>query len=273
MTFYFHVSYQQSPVGFQLSKLYVGAEQLIKNEEHDILPAEFRSLMLNSGVTCAIGSSEDTSYMVLHNLHVTAADAKKWYITLGVTAGPESKKQFEDIVQKLLLDHSVFISALQDWFYATPDQPLSYAIHVNSFEQWLALPSPSIKTLPFYQIDDPIVNQYRSMLDELKKGSNRRLFLLVPESTVSYFFAQNKVFNKVLPHFLFNTEEFNKLLFADITLLNEKKNDTQSESTPIWEQFGITKEQFFQYVITGAIVCVSFIGMISHFMKRATKRH
>lgn len=273
MTFYFHNSYQQSPVGFQLSKIDVASEALTKITETDISSAEFRSLMINSGVTCAIGSKGDTSYLVFHNLHVADTNAKQWYITLGVTAGPDSKKQFEEIVKKLFLDHSSFVSSLQNWFYETPEQQLSYAIHVDAFQQWLSLPAPNIKALPFYQLDNPIVNQYRSLVDELKKGSNRRLFLLVPESTVAYFFTQHNVFNKELPHFLFNPDEFAKLLHKDATLLNEKKGETSTKAAPIWDQLGITKEQFIQYVVTGAIVCASFIGMISHFVKRTTKRH
>ena len=134
-------------------------------------------------------------------------------------------------------------------------------------------PAPNISKLPFYQASNPVVDQYRSMLEKLGRGIGRRLFLLVPESTVAYFFTQNKVFDRELPHFLFNAEEFYKLLQTDATLLDAEPKEAQKASVPIWDQLGITKEQFIQYVITGVIVCASFIGMAGHLVKRITKRH
>lgn len=273
MTFYFHNSYQQSPVGFQLSKINPDSDQLERIVEGDILPGEFRSLLINGGVTCAIGSANNIDYFVLHNISITDSESRQWYITLGFTANEASRATFERVIQKLFLDYSGFLAAVQYWFFATPEQPLSYDIHVAALREWMNGPAPNISKLPFYQASNPVVDQYRSMLEKLGRGIGRRLFLLVPESTVAYFFTQNKVFDRELPHFLFNAEEFYKLLQTDATLLDAEPKEAQKASVPIWDQLGITKEQFIQYVITGVIVCASFIGMAGHLVKRITKRH
>lgn len=273
MTFYFHNSYQQSPVGFQLSKLPSDFTHLEKIAEGDIQPEEFRSLMTKSGITCAIGSVDGTDYFVLHNISFEDSESRQWYITLGITAAETTRTLFEKLIRKLFLDYSGFLSAVKGWFIATPEQPLTYDIHAATLREWINAPMPAIEELPFYQVANPSVEQYRTMLDRLGEGISRRLFLLVPESTVAYFFTQNKAFDGELPYFLFHAEEFDKLIQMDATLLDAGPEETQDASAPLWEQLGITKAQLIKYVIIGAIACVSFISTVDHVVKRITKRH
>lgn len=273
MTFYFHNSYQQSPVGFQLSKLPSDSTHLEKIAEGDIQPEEFRSIMTKGGIACAIGSVNGTDYFVLHNISVEDSESRQWYITLGITAEETSRVMFEKLVRKLFLDYSGFFAAVQGWFIATPEQPLTYDIRATALREWINGPALDIGEIRFYQEANPSVEQYRTMLDRLGKGICRRLFLLVPESTVAYFFTQNKVFDGELPYFLFHAEEFDKLLQMDTTLLDAEPEGTPDASVPLWEQLGITKAQLIQYVIVGAIACVSFISAVDHLVKRITKRH
>lgn len=270
MTFYFFNSYQQSPVGFQLAKLHTDSDQPEEIGGGDILPEEFRSLMMNGGTACAIGSADNRDYFVLHNISVTDSESRRWYITLGITAEEASRAMFEKVIRKLFLDYPGFLDAVQGWFCATPEQPLSYGVHAGALREWMNGPVPEIGKLPFYQAADPVVDQYRAMLEKLGQGSGRRLYLLVPESTVAYFFTQNKVFDRELPHFLFNPEEFEKLLQADAALLEEGQRKTQAAAAPVWEQLGITKEKFVRYVLTG-VLAGGILGVVGYFVKKITK--
>lgn len=271
MNIYFYNSYQLSPVGFQLSKFDTDTDQLEQIKEDEFPSEAFHSLMVNSGAACVIGAADGLHYLVVHNISLTDDEDRQWYITLGVAAEQTEHEPFAQLAQKLLLDYPGFLSNIRNWFYATPEQSLSYKINGESLRNWLSLPVPVLTEVPFYCTQNPVVSQYRTMLEALAQSSNRRLFLLVPESTVSYFYSQNKVLDRELPHFLFNPEEFRKLLHRDATVLDAKKTEEKVVSTPIWEQFGITKEQFIQYVITGVIVCASFIGMVRHWVKKAAK--
>lgn len=100
-------------------------------------------------------------------------------------------------------------------------------------------PAPNMNELPFYQVQHPIVEQYRTMLETLGKGSSRRLSFLVPENAIAYFFSQNTVFNWELPYFLFRSEEFFKMLQADATLLDSAPEEEQRNTAPSgnnWER-------------------------------------
>ena len=265
MTLYFFNSYQQSPTGFQLSQLEAGDSQLELTDMQNIRSEEFRSLMNSSGAFCTIGFVKNTHYLVFRNISVIDADSRKWYITLGVTS-EKSEEQFVRLLQKLFLDYSGFLTAVRDWFYVTPEQPLSYAVHADVLNAWLRGPVPQISKNPFYLSSHSSVQQFRMMMRKIEEGIHRRIFLLVPESTVGYFYNQNTIFAKELPQFLFNSDEFFKLLLADKTLLNTKEQYTPSSSVPLWEQLGITKDKFIQYIITGIIACTSFIGVAGHWI-------
>lgn len=267
MTFYFLNSYQQSPVGFQLSRLAPGADRLEPCSHKELPFEEFQSLMTSSGTSCAIGSVEDTIYLVLHSLSFTDAESRQWYVTLGITADKGSREPFTGLVRKLFLDYTGFLGHLQNWFRATPEEPLSYAIDTEALQRWLDAPVPEIG--PFHQTAHPVVDQLRAMLEKAEKGIHRRLFLLVPESTVSYFFIQNSVFDGELPYFLFNAEEFYQLLLKEAALLKEEEPSQQQKAAPpLWEQLGLTKEQFLRYVATGVIACAGFFAMVSHFVRK-----
>lgn len=269
MTLYFFNSYQQSPVGFQLSRLKADADQLELVGAQDILPEEFRSLMTSSGAACAVGSAEDTDYLVMHSLSFTDADSRQWYVTFGVTSEKGSREAFTGLIHKLFLDYTGFLGALRDWFCAAPDGPLSYSIQSDALRSWLDAPIPRIADIPFYQTSHAVVDQFRAMLEKAEKGIHRRLFLLVPESTVAYFFTQNPLFDGELPHFLFNSEEFYPLLLKEDALLEgEEPAEQQKTASPIWEQLGITREQFIGFVLTGVIAGVGFLTMVSHLIRK-----
>lgn len=99
-------------VGFQLSKLALNSDQLERVEESDLVPEEFCSLMISGGTTCAIGYSDHVDYFVLHNISITDAECKQWYITMGITANGASRKAFEGLIQKIFLDYSGFLAAV-----------------------------------------------------------------------------------------------------------------------------------------------------------------
>lgn len=266
MDFFFFNSYQQSPVGFQLSCLKAGASQLEKTNIQEILPEEFRSLMTNSGCSCAMGTINGIDYLVMHSLSFADAESRQWYITMGITSEAESRETFLGVIRKLFLDYATFLEVLPKWFHATPTNPLSYEIDSDAVNNWLAEPNPEFDG--FMLTDNPVLNQFRSMLEKAKDDLSRRLFLLVPESTVAYFYTQNPLYDGELPHYLFNSKEFSQILQKEEDLLKEDTTEQPKTATPIWEQLGITKEQFIRYVATGVIACAGFLAMINRFIRK-----
>ena len=270
MTLYFYNSYQQSPVGYQLSRLTPDTDRLEMISYKEFPCEEFQSLMTSSGASCAIGSVEDIDYLVLHSLSFSDAASRQWYVTLGVTSEKESKEQFICLIRKLFLDYTSLLRELQYWFRATPEDSLSYAIDAEALCRWLDAPAPEIDS--FFRTGHPVVDQFRAMLEKAENSLHRRLFLLVPESTVAYFFTRNPLFEGELPHFLFNSKEFYQLLLKEEALLNEETQPQKQKAVPpIWEQLGLNKEQFLRYVASGVIACAGFLAMVSHFIRKCHK--
>lgn len=270
MNFYFYTSYQQSPVGFQLSELTRGAQQAQLIRDEAIQSAQLRSLLTNSGAAFAVGCAEDTDYLVIHNLSHIDADDRQWYISLGVSADKSCHEAFTDLVRKICLDYTGFLCQIGDWFRATPTQPLSYTVDAEALERWMDAPVPETAGMPFFRSAHPVVEQFCAMLEKAGEGIERKLFVLVPESTVAYFFNQNPLFVGELPHYLFTSKEFGCLLVQQEPPREEEP--AAQKAQPIWEQLGITKEEFIGYVAAGLICCTGLLMMAGGWLAKLIRR-
>lgn len=263
MIFYFYNSYQGSPTGFQMTCWQNGMDKLERIRTEDIPSADLRSLFDYGGNAYALGCDGNLFYFIVSDISYQDEDSRNWYSAFCVCADKAAEAEFVMTVRKILLNFAFFRKTYTGWFTATPEQELSYAINAAAVETWLS----SLEQSEIPQMQHPVADQFRNMLTAMEQGITRRLFLLVPESTVAYFFRQNPVFDKTVPQYLFSDQDFQALL--DGEPLPELENaEEKNDSQPIWEQLGISKELFIRYVLTGTILCVGFIGTIIHQIRK-----
>lgn len=285
MKIYFFNSYQQSCQGFQLSELDTSdmLARLVTADE--IVPDEIRSALTKSGASCLMGASGGEEYFLLRGMEVLGEDDRIWYINFAVTAPMDAHSEFWNFAAKVLLDYAQFQTSVKNWFVATPSDSLSYAIRKDALSAWLRSETPRLSDRFFYQKAHFATEQFLSMMNTAQQGNHNRLFLLVPESTTTYFLKQNEVFTGETPVYLFHSEIFGMLLNADPRLFlqeERKKEDageTQPKDTgiPIWEQMGITEEQFDVLVkagvlVAGGIATIGAIRMVSGIVKKIFPR-
>lgn len=267
MTFYFYNSYQGSPVGYQLVQWQDSSDQLEPIRTGEIPSEDLRSMFSYGGKAYAIGCDGECSYFIINNLLFRDNDSLEWYGSFCCCADKQSQVAFAKFVRKVLLDFDGFQNAYAGWFIATPEAELSFAVDVAAVSKWLSEPFGE-KTSG---TDHPVFKQFHAMLNDLAKGISRRLFLLVPESTVTYFFNQNPVFVKTVPQYLFSEREFTALLRGE-PLPEQKTGDEQQGVPPLWEQLGISKDLFIRYVLTGVIVCAGFLGTLAYRIHKHTAK-
>lgn len=285
MKIYFFNSYQQSCHGFQKSELDTSTLLLRKVTGDEIVPNEIRSALMNSGASCLMGASGGEEYFLLRGLEVSGEDDRIWYINFAVTAPTDSHLELWNFAAKVLLNYARFQFSVRNWFVATPSDSLSYGIQKEAVSAWLRSEAPRLSDRAFYQKAHFATEQFLSMMNAAQQGIHSRLFLLVPESTTTYFLKQNEVFAGETPAYLFHSEIFGMLLNADPRLFLQEERKTedageaQSKDTgiPIWEQMGITEEQFDALVkagilVAGGIATIGAIRMVNGIVKKIFPR-
>lgn len=285
MKIYFFNSYQQSCQGFQLSELDTSDMLLRLVTADEIVPDEIRSALTKSGASCLMGASGGKEFFLLRGMQVSGESDRIWYINFAATAPKDSHPELWDFAAKVLLNYEQFQLSVKNWFVATPSDSLSYGIRKDAVSAWLQSEAPRLSDQSFYQKAHFATEHFLSMMNAAQQGIHSRLFLLVPESTTTYFLKQNVVFTGETPVYLFHSKIFEMLLNADPRLFlqeERKKEDaveTQPKDTgiPIREQMGITEEQFDALVkagilVAGGIATIGVIRMVNGIVKNIFPR-
>lgn len=206
MKFYFNNSYQQSLVGYQLSAMESGSNEL-RQIDYRCLPDTLRSCMINSGTEQIIYRDRDGTYvMCMRRITVTdPRDNRQWYINFAVTAQEGDFNQFSRFAAKCLYDRTGFLKEMARWFTAAPEKKLSYSLDAqrfNSFvysgfsqKQWRST-SPGSRGM-----------LYKYALKHLKQGwKNGCIYLLVTEADRNYFKKHNAVFDGMSNRYIFDSK-------------------------------------------------------------------
>ncbi|MCD7990686.1 MAG: hypothetical protein LUK37_02390 [Clostridia bacterium] len=208
MKFCFNNSYQQSFVGYQLSTIESGSNEL-HQIDYSGIPDTVRSSMMNSGTEQIIYRDKDGTYvMCMRRLTVSSPrDGRQWYINFAVTAREKEFDQFSRFAAKCLQDPVGFLKELAWWFEAEPEKILSYSLDTQRFNRYVcsglsqrrqngrSFMVPGIGGI-LYQ------HALRCLNQRWKRGC---IYLLVTEADREYFKKQNPVFDGMSSRYVFGS--------------------------------------------------------------------
>ncbi len=194
MKFYFYNSYQQSPVGYQVSGIKTGGRRL------RLMPAghpdgTVGSCLKNSGARFILYRKKTGDYvMCARGLCVKSVpDERKWYINFAVTAKEEEFSRFREFTYKYYYRHQAFLEELAAWFKPEPEEELSYSLDVERFERYLSL-GFSVTREELMAMEETRRRGVDWLANQLRKGE---IGLLIPEADEEYFRRMNPAFGKM----------------------------------------------------------------------------
>ncbi len=269
--FYFYNSYQMSYVGYQLTAAELDAEHLSLLRDTEIDVPEIASCLLNSGTVCAVGQSgQGISYMVFRGLSVVAQDGRSWYVNMVVCADAPSKDSFVRIVRRIFVRFDEFLFALPGWFYAVPEETLSYGLNFDRLRDFVhRCEVTGIEEGGFWKNPHSGIQRFREMLSELS-DSVQRLYFLVPESTKHYFYAHNPVFEGCDANFVLDKKAFDGILSQDLDAFEEKTDKNASRTEPKDHMIKESAEEISAAKLIGivAFAIVAVVCLVKGLMKK-----
>ena len=263
MKFYFYNSYQNSPVGFQLSKCNDLDNNLALINSFDIKSEEIRSLLLNSGTVCAIGkTTQGHNYFVIKGISVADDEGVKWYVNIALESDGIAE-EYKAVVYNILTDYSDFKKICEKYMSATNGIDLSYNIDVAAFKEAILSMSVNERAAEFLSSAEPMISEIK---DALENPDNKSLLVL--EATEKYFASQNPVFNSKKFDLILDSDEFKNLLIKDVELFvsyqkvkTQKAEQKQAKAT--YKQNNDTVEMAKKgLLIEGGLFAVGCAGYV-----------
>ena len=227
---YFYNSYQNSNIGYQLTKCDFATAELEVIDSNEITTDEARSAIIQSGTRCVLGTNDDgISYFVLRGIDVTDSNGRPWYINMVIEADEECSEEWAVAIRSILGNHEGFLEDIKGWFMPT-EEALSYAADMVKMAEFLL--NGNETDMSFYDCDNKVAQKYGKILKGLKQMPEKGLLMLVPEATVNYFYKQNTCFEGIEAVNVFSVKVFNGLLEKNKSVLYEIEAPVKEASKP-----------------------------------------
>jgi len=274
MKIYFNNSYEMSQVGFQMAYCDT-SDGILKYADTSVCGIIKQSLE-SSGSVCIIGKNDHILYAVFKGISVEDTTGRRWYINMAVEDNYPSVK-FTKAVYNILLCYSELCDTLKECFKVANNRGLSYDLSFEKLIRFLTAPvSSELTSTEIFSYPHAYIYKYRKFLQSLKHFDSR-LYLVVPESTLSYFYSQNSAFQGVKPEFVIPANVFDMIINNRI---DELENVQYEESVNSTENYRINSarkngmkihdNQLLRYA-AGAVITVGSLCLLGKVIKGGKK--
>ena len=238
MKIYFNNSYEMSQVGFQLSYCDT-SDGILKYAETSVC-GTIKQFLESSGSVCIIGKSNNILYAVFKGISVEDTAGRRWYINMAVEDNHPSVK-FTKAVYNILLRYRELCDTLKECFTVANNRGLSYDLSFEKLIHFMNAPvSSELTSTEIFSYPHAYIYKYKKFLQSLKHFDNR-LYLVVPESTLSYFYAQNRAFQRVKPEFVIPANVFDIIINNRIDELENVQYEESVNSTENYRMYSARK--------------------------------